>query len=293
MRLIIILLFISSSCFSQNNAGMFFAANTKNSDLYKAKIGRYITLTQNQISAIDTLFAMLEGKVQIGTITNTKNLLAIYRGARFLTIWGNANANSQSLPPYDFSMTYYNSPTHASDGVAWNGTNQYATINVKPDTFNVSGTTLEYYSQTNVTSNSQIDMGIANSTATQLYSMGVGFAGVNRTQQYSSSPVVSATATFGSGMFISNTSVALGTLTLFGRDNSLASSTRAGSPFNIAGYDKLAVGCLYFDGTGNILYSTHKMAYCGIGDGFDNNTDAIQYSKIINYFMTKLEINAY
>ena len=303
MKKLILVLFVFISLAAKSQDSWFYATMTPNyASIYKARLSQYITLTTIQNEAIDTLFGMLQGKIQVGSITNTSNFLGngITRGynqARFLTMWGNASANSICLPPQNYTMTYYNSPTHGSTGVVLDGINDYAVINVNPTVLYSAtlGTSMHYYSQSNLQNTSGCDMGIANAAVTNAMLLYTGYLNANRTTQYCNpGDINSVSSTFSSGMFISNRSFSQGHLRLYGRDAALAtlSNTSACAPFNTA-LNGMCVGGAYLDGTGVIQFSTHTMAYCGYGYAFDSNTDAIQYSKIINWFMTKLGINAY
>lgn len=290
-KIIILLCLIVNFSFAQQ-ASFFRGSSEYYADAYKSKLSQYITLTKTQCDAIDTLFGMLQGRIQVGSITNTRTLLTGYRQASFLTVWGNANANAISLPPYNYSITYYNSPTHASDGVAWNGSNQYGVINVLPTFFNLKAQ-MSYYSQTNTINTNGCDMGIVDAPITKAMTLYTGYQNKNRTSQCDPAIICStAVATYASGMFISNQNTTIGNLSLYGRDALLQTATSSGTPFNTS-INGMAIGAGYLDGTGFTQFSTHKMAFCSIGDSFDTTTDLIQYSKIINYFMKKLGINAY
>lgn len=290
-KIIILLCLIVNFSFAQQ-ASFFRGSSEYYADAYKSKLSQYITLTKTQCDAIDTLFGMLQGRIQVGSITNTRTLLTGYRQASFLTVWGNANANAISLPPYNYVLDFFNSPTHASDGVAWNGTNQYGIIRANPTTFIKNQ--ISYYSQTNTINTSGCDMANVDTTITRVQSLYTGYLNKNRTSQYDINIVCStAVATFASGLFISNANHVIGNLSLYGRDTLLATAANSGSSFSNPAFLGITVGAAFLPGTGFIQFSTHKMAFCSIGDSFDTTTDIIQYSKIINYFMKKLGINAY
>lgn len=91
----------------------------------------YVSLSDAQKKAIDTLFRDLKGKSNPRYSTGNiwDSVVTFYP-----LIGANANAHKfNGKAPVSYQLTYVNSPTHNSTGITFNGTTQYANTNFNPD----------------------------------------------------------------------------------------------------------------------------------------------------------------
>lgn len=115
-------------------------------------------LTNTQKLAINTRFADINGVTNLSYATSN---YASKLGAMYLFLGGNGATNAvNALNPGTFNLTYGSpAPTHSSNGIYFNGTNNYANTNFNPYDQAVDNIGLSVYIRedlTNTTSQGQI-----------------------------------------------------------------------------------------------------------------------------------------
>jgi hypothetical protein len=174
-----------------------------------------------------------------------------------------------------FRLTFFNSPTHNSNGVLWNGTTQYANtfFNGSTSLTNTS-THLSYYTPTNNLTGIQVPIGaIINSTNfLQLNFTSANFLSGTIASIVSYTPASTRGFTLGTRQSINSQRV-------FRNGDLIASSTVSGS-------NVLPNATLYLGARNNptILsadfYSSHTASFSTIGSGL-TDTQAQQQSQIV------------
>ena len=117
-----------------------------------------VTLTSTQFNAINLLVKELKQN----EIWNS--MKAIYPFVGSSAASHKFNLKDPRNLDAAFRLTFVNSPTHSSNGVDWNGTNQYANTYLNPSSHLVASSEhLSYYTRTNnVNTTTDVEMGSLN-----------------------------------------------------------------------------------------------------------------------------------
>jgi hypothetical protein len=179
-----------------------------------------------------------------------------------------------------FRLQFFNSPTHNSTGVLWNGTTQYANTFFNATSLTNTSTHISYYTQTNNITGVQVPIGaIINST--NFFQL--NFTSANFLSGTIAS-IVSYTQTSSRG-FTLGTRQSINSQRVFRNGNLVASSTVSGS-------NTLPNATLYLGARNNPtissadLFSVHTASFATIGDGL-TDTEAIAMSNTV-YFTQRI-----
>ena len=177
MRKLITIMFIIifGKCYSQTPIQMFWTFNRpisfSDSALFVNKVilnGGSLTSTER--AAIGTLITQLKDSSLWASFT------AIYP----MVGGSDASCRVNLKSPSTFSISFFNSPSFSSNGVDWNGTNQYGNTTVTPSTsLSLNSTSISYYSREN-TATPALDMG-CNDALARTYFNPTSYYAINQT----------------------------------------------------------------------------------------------------------------
>lgn len=181
-----------------------------------------------------------------------------------------------------FRLSFINSPTIDANGVAWNGTTQYANTFFNPTTLSTSTSThISYYSLTDNTNGGNMDIGAQTlSNANQRLAVDLRYvSGQIVVDQYdfSTSRIFVAIAN-STGYFICSRTGAT-SLSAYKNGVSIGSSTGAAGTMANA---NIFIGA-GSNGTGVLSYGNRKCAFATIGTGLDA-TQARALNNIVEEF---------
>lgn len=151
-----------------------FLLNSTDPDVLKfvaACSGASVVLTATQINALSEMVLKMKGT---GIWAKMRAVYPMIGGAS-----GSHKFNLKNPIDSDaaFRLSFIGSPTHSANGVAWNGTTQYAnTFLVPSTTLATNDSHLSYYSRTN-SSIAGSDIGLYDGTIGQSFYVGINYSG--------------------------------------------------------------------------------------------------------------------
>ena len=210
-----------------------------------------------EIAAVNQLFSDLKGT---GSTTNNSNIYSKFYALYPISPTDLDAAAVNAVNPSTFDITWFNSPTHADNGVTGNGTNMYGSTNFIPD---ASGA-------------SENNFGITLDIATNSGG-GVDFG----SNSYIHLAMVNATYTYilGSlGDSVSGTTLDLGVRTMVRRSandmEAYLNGSTEGSDTNLGAWsfnsDALYIFCRN-NGTNPAFFSNRRYRFCAIHEGLTSN----------------------
>lgn len=228
-------------------------------------------------SAIYTLVNSLKG---YGIWTKMKALYPFVGGA--------ATPHSYNLiNTAQYQLTFAGSPTHNSDGVAWNGVSQYALTGLIPSSvLTLDSTHLSYYSRSN-TANNGVEIGCRNADNINYLDMAVYYTPLSQaiTEQYyggSSAGELLANTVNSQGYFVASRESSAN-LFISKTGSSVGSISTTGG---VLPGTEIYIGA-YNAGGAQSNYSTRAVALASIGDGL-STTDAANLYTAVQAFQTTL-----
>lgn len=242
--------------------------------------GSYDADAQTYFNALTTagITPTTQQKTDINTfIVNAKaNGWWTTRKAIYFPVWSSASANAINLKnPGTYNLTFVNAPTHAADGVAFNGTTQYANTGLPLNTMaSANSLSISCYSQTNNT-NTGMAMGAFDNSGTKgnifirLYNT-ASFASTSCADATSSSPARSGT-TFG---FYALSRTGSTGYKYFRNGTGVSVTSTSLSPLNS---QNIYLGCYSTTTTAGGSFSNRKLSYADIGDGL-TDTDELNHN---------------
>ena len=222
-----------------------------------------------EIAAVNQLFLDLKGT---GSTTNNSNIYSKFFAIYPISPTSLAASAVNAVNPSTFDITWFNSPTHAANGVTGNGTNMYGSTNFIP---NASGA-------------SENNFGITLDIATNSGG-GVDFG----SNSYIHLSMVNPSYTYilGSiGDSISGTANALGVRTMVRRAandmEAYLNGSTEGTKNNLGGWsfnsDELYIFCRN-NSTNPAFFSNRRYRFCAIHQGLTSN-EAKDLSDSINTY---------
>jgi|VirMetMinimDraft_7_1064189.scaffolds.fasta_scaffold70657_2 hypothetical protein len=172
-----------------------------------------------------------------------------------------------------FRLVFFNTPTHNSNGVLWNGTNQYANTFLNASTaLSVSSNHLSYYTPTNDLTGVQIPIGsLSSSVFFQLNLTSANFISGLISSAVSYTPLKTNGYTLGSKIAANNQFVYFNGSKI---NSSLVSSAQLPTSFIYLGArDRIDAPFVDF-------FSKHTASFSSIGSGL-TDTQALQQSQIV------------
>jgi hypothetical protein len=278
-KILYLLLFISTVCYSQPQA-LFFSHNVQTAASYDADAQAFFDvntgLTTTQKSAVNQL--VLDFK----TAAIWTKMKAIYP-----FVGGTASADKWNLKdPRDldaaFRLTFPNGATHSANGVDWNGTNQYANTFLVPSAaLSSNNTHLSYYSREN-TSEAACEVGGYNTSSSDLFAMYVSYSGTGISDQYSaSSGRLSVTVANSSGFFLTSRTSSL-SHAFYRNGSSLGSSSTSGGALPTY---SVFIAARNASGSAS-LFTTRQCAFASIGDGLTSTEASAMYTAVQTFETT-------
>ena len=267
----------------------------------------------NTITPIASIDSDAQAFITAASITDTtqKNALdTLVKGLKSANLWtkmkavypmvgGTASSHSYNLKnPAQFQITWNGGLTHSSTGVLPNGTNGYGDLNLIPsNNLNSSNFHLSYYSRTNNSVSSDVDMGTGTSTGT--YASALFLRRNNNTAAFdsgnssSANRISASSQTNSQGFYIGSIRNNSDRILIKNGTNILTSSTSNNTnilmtanlflfAYNEAPYGTQAISPNYF--------GSKQCAFASLGDGL-TNTDASNLYTIVQNYQTILSRN--
>jgi len=279
-RIFIIWALLIGVCYAQSKAGFYVVG------------GKVITVqdtsSRNYLKAVENagvVPSVLQNAASNFLVTSEKAIGSYSLiTAQYPFIGGNAathkfNLNNPVDTDLGFRLVFFNSPTHTSAGVLFNGTTQYANTFLNPSTaLSTTSNHISYYTPTNSLTGIQLPMGAATDGA------GISFLHLNYSSANfisgSEASLVAYTPVSTNGYTI-GTKIANNNQSVFYKGVKLATSTVSSSTLpnlNIYIGARNRSVSPFID-----LYSTHTAGYVSAGSGM---TDAISLgqSRIVTFF---------
>lgn len=184
-----------------------------------------------------------------------------------------------------FRVTFPNSATHNSDGVGWNGANQYGNTHVIPDTaMTLNSTHLSYYTRDNINPNG-IEMG----TDDIVFQINFG-AGDHSMRLYGNGTgtVNSAAVSNSSGFFVASRTSST-SLVSYRNGASVASQTGTNTTTPVGVTDKLYMGAKNNFGVA-ANFTTRQCAFASVGTGL-TGAEVTAFYNAVQAYQTSLGRN--
>lgn len=228
-----------------------------------------VTLTTAQKNSVNTVIL---GYKSAGIWSKRKAIYGIIGGTASAHKW-----NWKDPRDLDAAgrLTFIGSPTHSANGIAWNGTSQYADTHLTPASAfsSINSTSIGYYSRTQVIGD-QLEIGSFDGNSDMF--MGIYFnqttgtrVALNSATRYNSN-----TQTNTIGWFLANRTDA-NTITVYRNGSALESQTATTvSPLSLAP--------IYL-GAGSSFLSTKQCAFAVIGDTLTDTEQAAENTIIANF----------
>ena len=240
-----------------------------------------VTLADPQKSAVNTLVASLKSS---GVWNKCKAIYPMIGGAA-------ASHKLNLKDPRDldaaYRLTFFNAPVHSSNGIAWNGTNQYANTHFKANpAIGQNDAHISYYSRTN-SGISGAEMGYYHGPTGGGFYININFGGTEyRAVMDIEYAGLSALGTSSSGFYIG--SRVNSTQHLNKRHS--AAVTTDGVTSSIDGYRAVDVyiGCSHLADTDAPDYFTNRQcAFASIGNGL-TSSEMTSFYNAVQTFQTSL-----
>ena len=237
----------------------------------------YITaagiISETEIAAVGQLFSDLKGT---GSTTNNSNIYSKFYALYPISPTSLAAASVNAVNPSTYDITWFNSPTHAANGVTGNGTNMYGSTNFIPSASGASENNFGITLDIATSSGGGVDFG-SNSY--------IHLAMVNPTYTYILGSL---------GDSVSGTAYALGVRTMVRRSandmEAYLNGSTEGSKNNLGNWsfnsDPLYIFCRN-NGTNPAFFSNRRYRFCAIHEGLTSN-EAKDLSDSINTYNAAL-----
>jgi hypothetical protein len=199
-------------------------------------------------------------------------------------VGGNSISHSFNLKDINkFKLTFFNSPLHNSNGIKYNGTNQYAKTGYIASVSQAvkMNMHMSIYSRTSA-SGAAVEMGSLNGNWTRLYIVSNVATSRFSVNDYDTNLISTPNV---SGLFLGSSTPTGGVATLYRNGTSISSysPTNGTQPFNTTEY---YIGCENNNGTAQD-FTDKNHAFATIGS-YLNATEALNYYIAVQRFQTTL-----